>query len=102
MSDKGKPSEFGGKVTSKIGRGIQPSPHVPTPSERLSALYRSGDESGLTPPDNGEVFSGLMGYEKMLAIRTAEGVMEKGQVWEAMEVAGDAALDQLRTKEPNQ
>lgn len=34
-------------------------PHVPTASERLRNLYRSGDEE-TTAPDNGEAFSGLV------------------------------------------
>jgi hypothetical protein len=35
-------------------------PHTPTTSERLSLLYRTGDESGRSAPDNGEAFSGLV------------------------------------------
>lgn len=31
-----------------------------TGADRLRNLYRSGDESGETPPDKGETFSGLL------------------------------------------
>lgn len=29
-------------------------------TERLRNLYRTGDESGMEPPDNGETFQGLL------------------------------------------
>lgn len=91
-------SEFGGNGVNK--GGVFPSPHVPTPSERLSLLYRTGDESGLTDPDGGEVFSGLRSVETQTAIRTAEGVMEKGQEWDRLTQEADAQLQELRPTEP--
>lgn len=75
--------------------GVQPPPHVPTPSERLSLLYRTGDESGVTDPDEGEVFAGLRSAETQRALREAEGLFEKGQVWEQLQDAGTAALSEL-------
>lgn len=48
-------------------------------------MYRTGDETGtLDPERNGESFDGLLPYEEQLALRVAEGVMEKGQTWEEM------------------
>lgn len=86
MPDKlGPPSEFGGKV--KRNR-IQPSPHVPTVSEKLMLEYTTGDQSGLTDPDGGEVFAGLLPLDVQTELRRAEGVLEKGQVWEAMKQGG--------------
>lgn len=90
-------SEFGGDDTRT---GVQPSPHVPTPSERLSLLYRTGDESGLTDPDNGEVFSGIRTMETQTALRKAEGVLEKGQEWERLRQLADPQLQELRPTEP--
>lgn len=78
----GPPSEFGGKVQKNR---VQPPPHEPTPSERMMLLYTTGDESGnLDPESNGESFDGLLPYDEQLALRRAEGVMDKGQVWEEM------------------
>lgn len=47
--------------------------------------YTTGDETGAMDPDDGETFSGLIDYDQQLAIRTAEGVMDKGQVWREMD-----------------
>ena len=90
-------SEYGGDPKRN---GVQPSPHVPTPSERLSLLYRTGDESGLTDQDQGEVFSGLRTAETQRAIREAEGVFEKGQEWERLKQLADPELAELRPVEP--
>jgi hypothetical protein len=90
-------SEYGG---SDSKTGVQPSPHVPTPSERLSLLYRTGDESGLTDPDAGEVFSGLRTAKTQRAIRAAEGVLDKGQEWERLKQLADPELAELRPTEP--
>lgn len=45
----------------------RPSEHEPRrkrptsdATERLRNLYRTGDESGMEPPDNGEAFQGLL------------------------------------------
>lgn len=86
-------SEYGGSDTKT---GVQPSPHVPTPSERLSLLYRTGDESGLTDPDNGEVFSGLRTEATQRQLRQAEGVLEKGQEWERLRQLADPEIEALR------
>jgi hypothetical protein len=58
-------------------------------------LYTTGDASGLSMPDGGEVFAGLLPADEQLAIREAEGVMKKGQVWEEMVVAAEAELPAL-------
>lgn len=91
-------SEFGGNGVNKAG--VFPAPHVPTPSERLSLLYRTGDESGLTDPDDGEVWTGLRTVETQTAIRKAEGVLEKGQEWERLRQLADPQLQELRPTEP--
>jgi len=89
----GPPSEFGGKVDDT---GVQPLPHMPTPSERMMLLYTTGSEVGINPftrereRDSGETMAGLLPLEVQTEIRRAEGVLEKGQVWE--ELQGAAAL----------
>jgi hypothetical protein len=78
-------TEFGGKPT-KVG--IQPPPHVPTPSEQLSLLYRTGDPSGQSPIDsNGDIWFGLRSADVQRAAREAEGAMEKGQRADELELA---------------
>lgn len=62
-------------------------------------LYRTGDETGLTDPDKGEVMSGLRSAETQLAVRVAEGVMEKGQEWERLRQEGEAALQEIPSGE---
>lgn len=81
MADGLGPSEFG---FSSNEHGEAPFPHVPNGHERLRNFYRSGDASGQSPVDGGENFSGLLPYEKQLALRTAEGVMSKGEAWQEM------------------
>ena len=44
----GKQSEFNAEVQKN---GVFPPPHVPTPSEELGLVYRTGDPTGNTPPD---------------------------------------------------
>jgi hypothetical protein len=95
MPDKGPASEFGGKVVSR--HGVQPPPHVPSESERLSLLYRTGDESGLVDVDNGDVFAGLLTEERQTAIREAEGVLRKGEAWDELISEGQSSVDELRT-----
>lgn len=86
-------SEFGGAETTP--HGVQPPPHVPTESERISLLYRTGDESGRTPPDDGSVWMGLRSEATQRAIRESEGVLAKGQVWETMRQEGEQAVGEL-------
>lgn len=86
------PSEFGGKPNPKTG--IQPPPHVPTASERLQLLYRTGDESGLTDPDT-NVWAGLRTVATQREIMTAEGHMDKGQEWERLVQEGEAAVEEI-------
>jgi hypothetical protein len=90
-------SEFGGDPNPRTG--VQPSPHVPTPSERLMLLYRTGDESGLTDPDDGEVWMGLLSEATQTAKRQAEGVLEKGQEWERLQQLAAPELAELRPTE---
>ena len=88
----GKPSEFGGKV----GRNrVQPSPHIPTQSERMMLLYTTGDESGTSTPDGGEAFAGLIPLGRQIAKRKAEGVFDKGQVWDALKTEADPLITEL-------
>jgi len=85
MSDS---SEFGG-TTNDLG--IHPFPHRPTAAERLRVIYRTGDETGgesgvyRAPDQNNEAFMGLLPELEQKALRTSEGVLDKGQVWEEME-----------------
>jgi hypothetical protein len=88
----GAETEFGGKPQRN---GVQPPPHIPTPSEMLMLGYRTGDPSGQTMPDSGEVFSGLSPYDVQLARRTAEGAMDKGQVAAELEIAAQALIAEL-------
>jgi hypothetical protein len=41
--------------------------HTPTPSEEAMLLYTTGDGSGLSDPDEGEAFAGLLPEEERLA-----------------------------------
>lgn len=100
MPDQGPPTEFGGKVLKR--HGVQPVPHVPTQSERLSLLYRTGDESGTTdydPDGDGEAFAGLLPLDKQTESREREGVLKKGRVWEEMQKEGQAEVDELKPDE---
>jgi hypothetical protein len=72
MADEVGPSEFGGKP--QLNR-VQPSTtpagtkgHAPDPSERLMLVYTTGDESGLSDPDGGEAFAGLLPLEEALKL----------------------------------
>lgn len=91
------PSEFGGRGVQK--NGVFAAPHVPTVNERVMLLYRTGDDSGLTMPDNGENFAGLLPVEVQTALREAEGVLVKGEVWEEMETQAAQAIAELATSE---
>lgn len=94
----GPASEFGGKIQEN---GIQPPPHIPTVSERLSLMYRTGSEAGVAEVDlNGDVWGGLREESKQRAVRQAEGVLDKGQTWEEMQIAAAAELAELISSEP--
>jgi hypothetical protein len=94
----GPASEFGGKVQRN---GVQPPPHIPTAKERLSLIYRTGSESGTADPDpNGDIWAGLRDEATQRAVREAEGVLNKGEVWEEMVVAGEAAIAEIESAEP--
>lgn len=88
----GPASEFGGKVQKNR---IQPLPHTPDPSERLMLLYTTGDESGISMPDNDEAFSGLLPYEEQYAKRAAEGAFDKGQVYKGFLTDAEIAQQEL-------
>lgn len=86
-------TEFGGDPQKN---GVQPPPHIPTPSERLSLLYRTGDESGVTQDDpNGDVWMGLRSAETQRAEREAAGLFEVGQEWDRLTSEGEAAVGDL-------
>jgi hypothetical protein len=93
-----KASEFGGSDTGR--NGVQPSPHTPTASEKLHLLYRTGDMSGLTDPDHGEAFSGLLPLEILVPIKEAEGFFIKGEIWEEMEAEAQIELTQIQSETP--
>lgn len=57
-------TEFGG---SPQRNRVQPPPHEPTASEQLMLGYTTGDESGESPPDNGEAFDGLLPLGEVVA-----------------------------------
>jgi len=71
--------------------GVQPRPHVPTSSEELSLLYRTGDPTGRSDPDNGEVFSGLLPESVQRALRAQAGDLSKGETWEEIVQKGEEA-----------
>lgn len=83
-------SEYGGDPGL-----VQPAPHVPNASERLSLIYRTGDPSGQTDPDNGEIFAGLRTEVAQRAAREAEGALTKGQAFEELQAAAEAELAAL-------
>lgn len=87
MPNLGAPSEFGGKPQRN---GVQPPPHRPTPSERLSLMYRTGREDGTAAPDNGEAWLGLLPLDDQRALRETAGDLDKGQVWAEMQASGEA------------
>lgn len=72
-------SEFGG-----VPGLVQPPPHIPTPSEQLSLIYRTGDPSGLTPPDDGSIWAGLRQEQAQRAAREAEGAFVVGEEADAL------------------
>jgi hypothetical protein len=66
------PSEFGGEP---MKNRVQPRPHVPTASEELMLAYTTGDPTGVSDPDAGEAFVGLLPFGEQLALRESEGVL---------------------------
>lgn len=70
MSGDLPPGEFDGKTQRN---GIQPFPHEPTASEKLSLVYRTGSEAGDAKPDGGVAFTGLLPLAEQRAIREAMG-----------------------------
>jgi hypothetical protein len=87
-------SEFGGTGVQRSG--VFPPPHIPNAHEKLMLIYRTGDPSGQTPPDNGEIFAGLRKEEVMRQVREAEGVYAtKGAVAAELEVAAEAEIAAL-------
>lgn len=60
-------------------------------------MYRTGDESGLKDPDDGENFSGLLPLERQTQIREAEGVLKKGEEWDRMQAEGESEVEALRS-----
>lgn len=89
-TDVNRGSEFGG-----VPGLVQPPPHVPTASERLSLIYRSGDPSGSTPADDGEIWGGLRTEAAQRAAREAEGALVKGEVFEELVVLSEAEVAAL-------
>jgi hypothetical protein len=81
MPDGLPASEFGG---GQIRKNIQPHPHVPDASERLSLFYRTGDGSGQSPEDGGVNFAGLYPEARQRALREAEGALKSGEEWQRM------------------
>lgn len=81
MAHRDTPSEFGGRAQRNR---VQPRPHVPTRSEALMLGYTTGDENGLTAPDGGEVFQGLLPKTEQEKLRKETGDLDKGQVWEEL------------------
>lgn len=87
MPDPYKPSEFGGKVRKNR---VQPLPHIPTASEAVMLGYTTGDASGVSDPDGGEAFNGLLPEHIQRELRQQAGDLDKGQVWDEMVQAAEA------------
>lgn len=64
MSDTMPASEFGGKQQkNRVQPGITPNGdpgHTPTASEEMMLTYTTGDPSGLSDPDGGAAWNGLL------------------------------------------
>lgn len=76
--------------------GVQPSPHIPDPSERLMLAYTTGDDSGLSDPDDGLAFAGMIDESAQREARVAEGVQfEGGEVYQELLTAAEAELAEL-------
>lgn len=60
-------------------------------------LYRTGDESGLSPVDTtGVIWNGLLPIADQTALRQAAGDLDVGQVWEDMKSEADSELASLQ------
>ena len=88
-------TEFGGKVQRN---GVQPPPHVPTANERLSLTYRTGDPSGRTDPDDGEIFAGLRTTAAQRAAMEAAGAFVKGTEADRLLAEAEAELAALEAE----
>jgi hypothetical protein len=86
-------SEFGGKGVNRAG--VHPLPHIPVAHEQLSLIYRTGDPSGLTNPDDGEIFSGLRKEAPLRREREAAGVFDKGQVADDLLIQAQSQIAML-------
>ena len=75
--------------------GIQPLPHIPTPSEQLSLMYRTGDPSGQSDVDGGEIFAGLREESVQRASKEAQGAFVKGTVYEGLLIEAEGAIADL-------
>jgi hypothetical protein len=92
-----KPSEFGGSGVQR--NGVFPAPHVPTPSEQLGLIYRTGDPSGLSDlDDENAVWTGLLPAAEQKAIRQAAGDLDVGQVWDQMQQEAALELAELQAQ----
>ena len=89
-------SEFGG--TGVMRSGVFPPPHIPNAHEKLSLIYRTGDPSGQTVPDNGEIFAGLRGEEAQRKDMEAAGAFVKGTVADELEIAAAAEIAALEAE----
>jgi len=74
MPDKLPPSEWGGRVQkNRVQPPITPAGtqgHNPLddPSEQVMLTYTTGDPTGLSDPDDGEAFAGLLPLEQALEL----------------------------------
>lgn len=93
----GAASEFGGKVQKNR---VQPSPHVPDPSERLMLLYTTGDESGLTDPaKHGEPMEGMLPEAEQRKIMQDAGLLDKGQEWVKVHAEAEQAITAIKNEQ---
>ena len=84
-------SEFGGLGVNRSG--VYPVPHIPNVHEQLRLGYRTGDPSGQTPPDEGQIWSGLRREEPMRSEMEASGKFDRGEY--AADLMQDA-LDKIK------
>lgn len=87
-------SEFGGKGVNRAG--VYPSPHIPTSAEQLSLIYRTGDPSGQTAPDNGEIFEGVRKVGPLRREMEAAGKFDKGQTADELLIQAQAEIASLQ------
>lgn len=87
-------SEFGGAGVNRAG--VYPVPHIPTAAEQLSLMYRTGDPSGLTNPDDGQIWSGLRKEEPMRTEAIAAGKFDKGEYAQLLTEEAQAQIRNLQ------